>query len=438
MFMSLKIKKTFFLIACFIVLIGKGLSQTYFPPKTGTWDTLSIQRFGYCQERIDSLYNFLEKTNSKSFILLVNGKIVLEKYFGSFTKDSNWYWASAGKTLTGFCVGIAQAEGKLSLSDKSSKYLGTGWTSLSQSQEDSIKIWNQITMTTGLRDDVTDPDCTLPSCLQYKGDAGNRWAYHNAPYTLLDKVIESATGTTLNLFVYQKIANPIGMKGLYFKSGYNNVYGSDSRSMARFGLLLLNKGKWNGSYVLSDTNYFYQMTHTSQNINNSYGFLTWLNGKQSFMLPQTQLVFPGSISVDAPDDTYMALGKNGQVLNVVPSKNMVWMRMGNPPGDNGSIPPLYNNDIWKYINALSCNTNQSSLLEIAKNGLYPNPVPHGMKVIFNTQWMTLPQVYNSLGQKMKVQLVQKRDGFEIETANLKPGMYSIKQGNRTFKVLVTN
>ncbi len=436
--MSLKIKKILIFSASFIMLFGQGISQTYFPPKTGTWDTLSPQRFGYCQDRIDSLYDFLGRTNSKSFILLINGKIVLEKYFGSFTKDSNWYWASAGKTLTGFCVGIAQAEGKLKLSDKSSKYLGTGWTSLTQTQEDSIKIWNQITMTTGLKDDAGDPDCTLPSCLQYKDIAGNRWAYHNAPYTLLDKIIESATGTTLNLYVYQKIANPIGMKGLYFKSGYNNVYGSDSRSMARFGLLLLNKGKWNGSSVLVDTNYFNQMTNSSQSINNSYGFLTWLNGKQSFMLPQTQLVFPGSISVDAPDDTYMALGKNGQVLNVVPSKNMVWMRMGNPPGDNGSIPPMYNNDIWKYINALNCNFNQIIFPEVANNNMYPNPVSQGMKVVFNTQLMTLPQVYNSLGQQIKVKMTQKSDGFEIETANLKPGMYSITQGNRTFKVLVTN
>ncbi len=42
-------------------------------------------------------------------------------------------------------------------------------------------------MTTGLDDGVPDVDCMLPSCMIYKADAGTRWAYHNAPYTILDK-----------------------------------------------------------------------------------------------------------------------------------------------------------------------------------------------------------------------------------------------------------
>ena len=115
--------KKYFTALIFVCCLNLN-AQTYFPPKTGTWDTLSTNRFGYCQNKIDSLYNFLSQNNSKSFILLKDGKIVLEKYFGTFTKDSNWYWASAGKTLTGFCVGIANQEGLLKLTDKTSKYLG--------------------------------------------------------------------------------------------------------------------------------------------------------------------------------------------------------------------------------------------------------------------------------------------------------------------------
>ena len=434
--MSLKKTLTFFIIFKIILLPQISLAQTYFPPKSGTWDTLSTTRFGYCNERIDSLYQFLEKTNSKSFILLIDGKIVLEKYFGSFTKDSSWYWASAGKTLTGFCVGIAQQEGKLSLMDKSSKYLGAGWTSLSASKEDSIKVWNQITMTTGLKDNVADPDCTLPSCLQFADIPGNRWAYHNAPYTLLDKVLESATGTTLNVYIYQKIANPIGMKGLYFKSGYNNVYGSDSRSMARFGLLLLNKGKWNGTNIMTDTNYFNQMTNSSQNINNSYGYLTWLNGKQSFMLPQSQLIFPGSVAPDAPDDTYMALGKNGQVLNVVPSMKMVWMRMGNPPGDNGSIPPMYNNDIWKYINALNCGKLSNSEIHETTLTVYPNPVKQGNELSIKTIGSEVPRIFNSLGQLIEVKTDFKNDQFTVQTQHLKSGIYNLRTLNQSVKFVI--
>ena len=62
--------------------------------------------------------------------MLKDGKIAIEKYFGTFTKDSLWYWASAGKTLTAFLVGQAQENGLLSISDSTSKYLGSGWTGL--------------------------------------------------------------------------------------------------------------------------------------------------------------------------------------------------------------------------------------------------------------------------------------------------------------------
>lgn len=52
----------------------------YFPPVVGNnWDTLSPQSLGWCQEKIDTMYNYLEENNSKAFILLKDGKIVLEK-----------------------------------------------------------------------------------------------------------------------------------------------------------------------------------------------------------------------------------------------------------------------------------------------------------------------------------------------------------------------
>ncbi len=436
MHMSLKINRSSLVVLLAMICVNTVYSQMYFPPKTGTWDTLSTNRFGYCSNRIDSLYQFLSATNSKSFILLKDGKIVLEKYFGTFTKDSNWYWASAGKTLTAFCVGIAQQEGKLNIQDKTSKYLGNGWTNLSQSQEDSIKVWNQLTMTTGLDDNLGDRDCTLPSCLVYKDAPGNRWAYHNAPYTLLDKVIEAATSSTLNVFVYQKVANPIGMKGIYFKSGYNNVYGSDSRSMARFGLLLLNQGKWNGTSIMNDTNYFHQMTHSSQKLNLGYGLLTWLNGSKSFMLPQSQLVFPGSIAADAPTDAFMALGKNGQIINVVPSQNLVWIRMGNPPGDNGSIPPLYNNDIWKYINALKCGTLSNSEIEEFAMNVFPNPVKQGNELTFNSFEGHVPQIYNAAGQTIQVKCTLNHGKFTVQTQQLRPGVYFLRTLNQSVKFVI--
>jgi hypothetical protein len=99
----------------------------YFPPLTGaTWDTVSPALLGWRTDRIDTLKNFLEANRTKAFIVLKDGRIVLEQYFGSLTQDSLWYWASAGKSMIAFLIGIAQRDGILSIDDSASHYLGSG------------------------------------------------------------------------------------------------------------------------------------------------------------------------------------------------------------------------------------------------------------------------------------------------------------------------
>ena len=214
-------------------------------------------------------------------------------------------------------------------------------------------------MTSGLDDEVDDPYCTLDSCLIYLADAGTRWAYHNGPYTLLRNVLENATEQGINNYAYQKVINPIGMNGLFVYEGYNNLFLSTARSMARFGLLMLNNGQWNQSEILSDSIYFNDMISPSQDFNESYGYLWWLNGKPSFMLPQSQYVFDGGLITNAPNDMYSAMGKNGQYINVIPSQKIVWIRMGEMPQEE-LVPTNFNNDIWGYINELVC---ESSAVE---------------------------------------------------------------------------
>jgi CubicO group peptidase (beta-lactamase class C family) len=329
-------------------------AKLYFPPITGTtWQTTSVDSLGWDQTQLNALYPYLQGVGTKAFIILKNGKIVTEKYFGTFTADSLWYWASAGKTMTGFLVGIAQQEGLININDQTSKYLGTGWTSEPLAKENLITIKNQLTMTTGLDDGVADPDCTLPGCLVYKADAGTRWAYHNAAYTLLDGVVEKASGLSYNAYFQQKIRDKIGMNGLWNKTpNSNNIYYSNARSMARFGLLMLNKGTWDNTIILADTNYFNSQVNTSQNLNLSYGYLTWLNGKTSNMLPQSQFVFPGSIIPNAPADLYAALGKNDQKIYIVPSQKLIVIRMGNTAGGVSPAGDDFDNTLWGKLKSI--------------------------------------------------------------------------------------
>jgi CubicO group peptidase (beta-lactamase class C family) len=327
-----------------------GNTAFYFP-STNTWETTTPASLNWNTTALNDLYTYLQQKNTKAFIMLKNGKIVTEQYFGTFTADSNWQWASAGKTMTALLVGIAQEQGILNINHKTSQYLGTGWTSLPLVKENLITIKHQLSMTTGLDDGVADNHCTTPSCLQYKADAGQRWAYHNAPYTVLDQVIEKASGLSYNQYFQQKIRDRIGMNGLWIKLGYNNVYFSNARSMARFGLLLLAKGKWNGTPILVDTNYLSAQINSSQSINPSYGYLTWLNGKTSYMVPTIQLSLNGNLVPNAPADLYAALGKDDQKIYVVPSQGLVVIRMGESAGQSQLAISSFDNELWGKLKA---------------------------------------------------------------------------------------
>lgn len=369
--------KKFLFVALFICLSVAGKAQSlYFPPLTGsTWDTVSLDTLGWCRDKVDTLLNYLGNRNTKAFVVLKDGKIAIEKYYGTFTVDSLWYWASAGKTITAFTVGIAQQEGLLSINDTSSQYLGTGWTDCTPAQEQRITIRHQLTMTTGLNDGVADHYCTLDTCLQYLADAGTRWAYHNGPYTLLDDVLSTATGTTLNAYINTRLKAPTGMTGAFVPSGFNNLYISTARSMARFGLLIHNRGTWNTTPVMTDTNYFNQMVNTSQALNLSYGYLWWLNGKASYMVPSLTTVFTGPLCPSAPPDMIAALGKNGQLLNISRSKGIVFVRMGDVP-TAGEVPFTLNDTVWQKLNDVMCNTTAISspdVVVLPEPQLYPNP-----------------------------------------------------------------
>jgi len=411
----------------FICLFFQHLTaqSIYFPPSTGnTWETISPQTLGYCQPKIDSLFKFLEQNNSKAFILMKDGKIVLEKYFGTHTASTPWQWASAGKTITSFMIGIAQQEGYLSIKDPTSEYIGKGWTNCTPQQEDKITIWNQLTMTSGLNDKVPDHYCTLDTCLNYLAEPGTRWAYHNGPYTLLDSVIEKATGKTLNSYTNQKLKIPTGITGMFYKVGFNNVYFSTARSMARFGSLILNKGNWNGNQIMTDKAYFNDMVNTSQNLNNAYGYLWWLNGKQSFMIPTLQTVFPGYFCPNAPTDMISAIGSGGQFLNVVPSQNLVWLRMGEDPGSS-NVPFLFNDAIWEYINDLDCSTSDIEEGNLAEQvQIYPNPANEELTVSSKNESLGKIILLDELGQTIK-EIDTKEKSYRFNVSEIRSGIYFV-------------
>ena len=330
-------------------IINENSDKMYFPPiNSNTWETESISKLGWNETQLNPLLTFLEEKNTKSFIILYNGKIVVENYFNNHNSNSVWYWASSGKTLTSTVVGIAQDENLLDISNKVSDYLGNGWTTAPLLKENLISSKNLLSMNSGLDDNLGDD--VSPSNLKYIADAGERWAYHNV-YVKLQDVIEKSTNQSFTSYFNLKLRDKIGMTGLWRNTGDLSVYWSNSRSMARFGLMILAEGKWNETQIVSK-NFLNEATNTSQQINKSYGYLWWLNGKSSYHLPQSQFEFQGTLIKNAPIEMFAALGKNDQKIYIIPSKKLVIIRMGDAASSSNFALSTFDEDLWGKINLL--------------------------------------------------------------------------------------
>ena len=372
-------------------------SQTpYFPPIDGSsWAQTDPSELNWCEDSIVVFYDWLEDQNTKAFIVLQDGKIVLEEYFGSFQPDSLWYWASAGKTLTSFMMGQAQQEGRLEITDPMADYLGRGWTSLSAEREDSITIFHGLSMTSGL-DESIDAFCTDPECLQYLAPAGRRWAYHNGPYTSLLSVLESAYDQNINLLSNQLIKEEIGMDGFWLPIGYNRIYFSTARSMARFGWLIANAGQWEEESLLPDETYLEDMIHPSQNLNPSYGYLWWLNGQDAHMLPVNRTRFDGPMVPEAPSDAYFALGASGQIIAIHPSSGRVIIRMGDDPNDEGQPTASdFLRQLHLRLDRLTCETTAVPDFHPENLQIFPNPAQDQLHWRFPTRLQEIQLLHSS-------------------------------------------
>lgn len=327
-------------LLCTGVAVPRGVfsQELYYPPADRAgWERVSPESLGWDTEKLGELLDWLGDAETRAFIVLKEGRIVVEQYYRLFAHnpDLPWYWASAGKTVTALLIGALEKQGALDINKPTSHYLGSGWTSLTEEQEARITVRHQLTMTTGLEYNVEDVHCTEPECLRYRRPAGEQWYYHNAPYTLLTHVLEAAADTTLDAIVEQVLGDIPGLQ-LGYREGdlseYNRSVWSRPLDMARFGLFVSRGARWENSEPVLDSLYLAQMLKPGQELNPSYGYLWWINGQESFIPPQLSVSLSGPLVPEAPADMVSALGLNTQVLSLIPSGDLVVVRMGADPG----------------------------------------------------------------------------------------------------------
>jgi CubicO group peptidase (beta-lactamase class C family) len=390
------------ILAVTVLIFGglnlKGQDASYFPPLTGDdWENIDPESLEWCSENIENLDNFLDATNTKAFMVLKDGRIVLELYFDEFVADSVWYWASAGKTIAAVLTGAAQEEGFLSLNDPVATYLGAGWTNCTPTEEAQRLVYHQLTMSSGFNTFPLFWDCTTPECFNCSVEPGTQWHYHNGVYRQLVDVIEAATGLTRNQYTTAKIKNKIGMGGFWF----DDLYISTARDMARFGLLALNDFVWDGDPILEDMAYIEAMRNTALPDNEAYGYLWWLNGKNSHYTPLDFELKEGFLIPSAPADLYAGMGANDQRVYVVPSENMVVVRLGNVAFEDAAAVSTFDDLLWQHLMDLACAPmSVSNGNNVAPQLMvYPNPTSGNVYIDEEVEFLHV-KIFNLKGVKI--------------------------------------
>lgn len=347
-------KAGFLFVLSFFFLQSIFSQELYFPAKgSEDWEKAALSNLNWDNEQLAELLAWLPTQGTRSFMVLKDGKIVIEEYWGSkltgmgeMDQKSMWYWSDASKTLTAAMVGLAVDRKYLKINERVSKYLGAGWTSLPASREKQIKIYHLLSMSAGLDERTDTPADTEPSKLKFFAKAGDRWADHEAVYLLLIRVLEQATGQSIETFYKEEFAPVIGMNGFWQTTGGALDFFSDARSMARLGLFLL--AAHNGTTEVIDPKYVEAMTSSSQSDNPAFGLLTWVNSSAGYKLPGKQVKEDGKLIASAPEGMFMAAGQNGQLLMILPSAGLVILRQGTSAGES-DLPWTLTRALWQRL-----------------------------------------------------------------------------------------
>lgn len=266
---------------------------------------------------------------TRAVVVLYKGKLIGEKYCKGFNKDSKILGWSMTKSITATYFGILEKQGKLSIQDKApivewqkDKRKNITLHNLLQMnsglewEEDYGKISDATTMLFNTKD-MTKSQLNKP----LTGNPNQSWNYSSGTTNLLSGILRSYFSKHQDYldFWYSSLIDKIGMHSMLIETDMmGNYVGSSygwatARDWAKFGQLYLDEGQWNGEqlFLPSWSKYVAQPTNGS---NGKYGGHFWLNANGDFP--------------DVPKDMYRCGGFQGQMIAIIPSKNLVVVRMG--------------------------------------------------------------------------------------------------------------
>lgn len=298
--------------------------------------------------RIEDLEQFLERTNTNSFIVIRNDKILFEKYYNGFSRDSIATSFSVAKSFLSVLIGMAIKDGYLGGVDEPIvKYLPELIDKDARFRD--ITIRNLMTMTSGLRyeeggehndDEITyyHPDLREVALAEatIQENSGDHFLYNNYNPLLLGIILEQAIGKSISEYVQEKIWEPLGMEYEASWSRDENGFekmesGINARSIdfAKLGRLMLNKGTWNNSELLPPD--WVEKSTQAFGIDSDY-----FSEGAFFQNGGYYSMFWWGIKRPSGKNDFFGLGNKGQYLYICPENNIIIIRNGIDYG----IPPM--------------------------------------------------------------------------------------------------
>lgn len=205
---------------------------------------------------------------TSAYLVVKNDSILFEQYWLGFDKDSVMNSFSVSKTIVSLLVGIAIGEGKIdSINQKVSDYLPEF-----KNSKYTLRIVDLLTMSSGLSwnedfanpmSDVvmayygTDLDSLIKS-VKITDEPGKKWKYQCGNTILLSLILEKATGIAIYKYAQEKLWKPIGAtnNAYWGKDKPNGLtkafccFYATPRDFAKLGLIVLNKGMYNGKQIV--------------------------------------------------------------------------------------------------------------------------------------------------------------------------------------------
>jgi CubicO group peptidase (beta-lactamase class C family) len=195
-----------------------------------------------------------------SFMLVRHGNVIAEGWWAPYSAQDNHELYSLSKSFTSTAVGMAVAEGKLSIDDEVLKFFPDDAPDKPSANLKAMRVRDLLTMSTGNQDEVpTAADkisakAFLTNAVPHK--PGTHFKYNTPATFMLSAIVQKQTGQTVFDYLRPRLFEPLGITRPVWNTNFQGInlggYGLNVRTedIARFGQLYLQKGKWQGKQLV--------------------------------------------------------------------------------------------------------------------------------------------------------------------------------------------